>query len=649
VLGALSALALFGCTPAQTSSAGSASGSLALSRDDAYLYAADTDNGTLEVVDAAKRTRVAEVKVGTRPTRVLVGADETIYVANRGSRSVSVVEKGTWKEVRRLDTALEPTGLALSTDGKSLLVVCATARDSVETGTLMSFDTVSSALQWELAVGAEPRAVVALADGKRALVSLFKQGEVVEVDLSTHQVLRASTGLYAAANAHQTGTVSTFAPRAVADLIVTPDGKRVFAPVVWAREDKITTPPNAYGGYYAGGGPCDVGAVATAGIVTFNTTDTVTPQVDDLTSCFSTGGNTADGDYPVSTLAPRQSYSGSDPATPIQGPTVGVVDGTNQWLFVVNRESSNVAVMPAWRRTGDDLSFSSTGTSVRSTVDVGAGADGIALSKDGRFAYVYSQFDHRIDVLGSSGTGAQAVLANVGNIVVAQDTLPPAQVQGRRLFYDARDTRMSAAGTNVACSTCHLEGREDGHVWQFVDGPRQTPMLAGRRLLDTAPYHWSGEFPSIENFDAHTITERMGGSGLSQPLADTLNAFIEGLPLADNPFRGSAAPELQRGRAAYEKAGCVTCHQGELFTNRQSADVGTLVLAGSNPDTGAVTTRGFDVPSLLGLSRSAPYLHDGSMATLEDRIYSVKGDGHGTLSALDDAEKADLVKYLKSL
>jgi len=642
---------LTACGPNTNANASRASGSLALSTDDALLYAADTDNGIVAVIDTATNEKIADVKVGERPVRLVVGADDTIYVANRGARSVSVITRGDWKEARRLDVGIEPSGLALTPDGKTLLVTSATSRTMVETGTLTAFDTGTLALKWELNVGNEPRGVAVVA-GDRAVVSLLKTGQVVEVDLKGARLLQQDLKLYQAANASSgsgspSGVFSTFRPRALNDLVVTPDGTRVFAPLVWAREDAIGRRPSTAGGYYSAGGPCNIGAVATAGIVTVDTSSTPTPQVDDLTSCFSRGTVSENADFPTSTLAPRVSGNGDA----IQGPTVGVVDPTGSWLFLVNRESQNVAIMPTYRRTGADLDFNSTGTSVRSLVRVGAGADGIALSRDGTKAYVYSQFDHRVDVLTAQGRGDGAQVVNLGRpIQVAQDTLPPELAQGRRLFFDAMDTRMSSSSTNVACSTCHLEGREDGHVWQFPDGPRQTPALAGRHLLSTAPYHWSGEFTSLDAFNVHTITERMGGSGLSPEAARQLDSFIDQLPFGENPLTTAMPTEAAaRGRAAFDKAGCASCHSGELFTNNQNADVGTLAVNGSNPDNGLVMTRGFNVPSLLGIGRTAPYLHDGSAGTLEERIFNNPGDRHGVTSVLNDQEKSDLVLFLKSL
>lgn len=652
LVGALAAaLGLPGCAP-QGGPGQRASGSLALTSDDALLYAVDTDNAVLVVIDTRTQAEVAQVKVGVSPARVLVGPDDTAFVTNRGDRSVSVIRRGDSAEATRLQVGVEPTGMAMTPDGKTLLVVSATSLTRTDVGTLTAFDTGTLEKKWEVEVGEEPRAVAVVA-GDRALVSLFKEGEIVEVNLKTAQVTTPRTGIYTRANASRLadtssgfGTISTFRSRAMSDLVVTPAGDRVFAPVVWAREDSIGRRPSSAGGYYSAGGPCNIGSVATAGIVTVDVGNRPEPQVDDLTSCFTTGTNSAKKDFPPSTLA-----SSGGEAQPIQGPTVGVVDPTGEWLLVLSRESRNLAFLPAYKREGTNIDFESTGTSVRTVQDVGHGADGLAVTRDFSRAYVYNQFDHSVQVFEGQGAAGGSRVVPVATLKLnVPETLTPDEVAGRKMFFDARDTRLSSAQTTVACSTCHLEGREDGHVWQFPDGPRQTPMLGGRKLLSTAPYHWSGEFAALKDFNVHTITERMGGRGLSLADQQRLDLFLDRMAPPDNAVRTATAPEvLARGKAAFVKAECGSCHSGELLTNNTNADVGTLRLTGRNPDNGLVVRQGFNVPSLLGLGRSAPYLHDGTQVSLEERVFSNPGDLHGVTSTLSAQEKADLVVYLKSL
>ena len=210
---------------------------------------------------------------------------------------------------------------------------------------------------------------------------------------------------------------------------------------------------------------------------------------------------------------------------------------------------------------------------------------------------------------------------------------------------------MTSPQTGIACSSCHIEGREDGHVWNFSDGPRQTPSLAGRMTGQTAPYHWSGQFPDVSSFMDDTIQLRMGGAGLAAEEKAQVAAFIDAQPAPDNAGRhDQLTPAQLRGAQVFQLAQCNTCHTGAALTNNAFADVGTKVTTGPVIDDPVRLAKGFNVPSLLGVARSAPYLHDGSAATLRDRLMINKAlDQHGKTSQLTDAQVSDLVAYLEAL
>ncbi|MEN9798727.1 MAG: hypothetical protein RL653_2423 [Pseudomonadota bacterium] len=629
------------CSPATSNTWVNSSGSVALSRDDALVYAVDADNGTLSVVDAKAQAKIAEVKVGLHPERVLVAPDDRIYVANRGDRTVSVVTRGSWEQpAATVAVGVEPVGLALSDDGRTLLVVNAASLDSVESGSLMAVDTRSLKVLWEVKVGDEPRGI-AVIKGNEAVIALSRKGHLVKVNLSTRAVTKEIQNLSALANATPGDPGNTLPPefakggtvqsRNMLEVAASPDGERAYAPVVWASDQVLDGDGNSGGspGYGGMGGPCGGGgSVAAPGIVTL--AEDGEPAVDPVSTC------TPGGDTPPTLLV--------DPALTPQGPTALAVDATGQWLFVVNRESDSVSVMPAYARVG-----ANTGATVTQSVPVPAGPTGIALTRDGKTAWVYSAFEHQLVPIQSVTSGSAQVLAPGKPITVAGDTLDVESVRGRKLFFSARDPRMNAVG--ISCATCHVDGREDGHTWNFSEGPRQTPMLAGRKLSRTAPYHWGGEFPDFTAFVSHTIGQRMGGSGPGVDGERQLLAFIDSMPTPDNPFRGAApTPAQHRGEAVFQKAGCQECHVGEAFTNEKMANVGTFVVSGRVPDDQVRLSRGLNTPSLLGLGRSAPYLHDGSVATLKERILKDKNlDAHGTTSSLTSAEVDDLVEYLQAL
>lgn len=680
---------LCGCNQ-QVPSYTAASGSLALSNDDGLLYAVDTDSNQLFVIDARTDEVKAAVTVGLQPEKVVVGKDDTIYVANRMGRSISVIHRGEWTEAAKLPTAVEPAGMAIN--GDTLLVVNAAMLDDAMKGSLMAFDTKTSSVLWETPVGFEPRAVAV--SGDKALVSLYKDGDVVTVDLKTHQVINAGTRVFE--NINQTaltaetsgGTGGGFGeplppsdvnagpnsgkffipklhPRGVESLTVSPDGTQVYAATLLSSDQLLpstdsttTTFPGGSSDGYSSSGGCGSGSVTAPAILTFDGTDGKSLATD-TGGC---GGQRMEGQ-------PAQVLVSGNPTMPIQGPSASVVDPTGAFLFVVGKESNNVAILPtnsaATQEQNGDTTLVKGGESfpvdsrgglggfgfgsVHTTVAVGKGPSGIALSHDGKTAWVHNGFDHSVSRLERK----DGVVQQVSVTAFTTDVLPADVVAGRKLFFDATDSRMSSQTTGISCASCHLEGREDGHVWNFTDGPRQTPSLAGRMLSKTAPFHWNGEFDGLTAFMAQTVNHRMGGVGVSPAMERQIAAFIDSQPAADNPYKlatGLSAAQV-RGQSVFNKAQCNSCHRGDTLTDNSFVDVGTYVTKGLIVDDPARFVRGgLNTPSLLGISRSAPYLHDGSARTLKERIIIGKAENkHGQTASLSDAEVDDLVEYLKTL
>ncbi|MFT3836304.1 MAG: c-type cytochrome [Myxococcaceae bacterium] len=666
---ALSA-ALSGCDGNPAPGTARGSGSVAMSQDSALVYAADSDNGQLIAVDPKKGEIVAKVNVGVHPYRIAVGKDDTIYVANRGSRSVSVIRRGEWSVGGELATDVDPVGLGVSADGNKIFVASGTAADTSDYSTLAQFDAKSLQRDWTMKLPDEPRAL-AVIDAHTVAVGLYRAGDVVMIDVDYQKIEQSKTELYERANATALSTqaagsnpystsAATFHPRALTDLAVSPDGKRVFATTLLSREAAILTQPTPATPYYESQGPKLAGSVATPAVATFDVNGaTLSPKVDDLNgygyggiSYDSSNSTTGEPNYPQTSFA----TVGYDPnETLVQGPTALVVDSLGDWVYVVNRDSRNVMILNANTRTArptaqaanDYSKISSYGSelpSVYASADIGAGADGIAVAGDNKSFFIYSQFDHQLAQYQLSGDHQSLETKQV--FTLGQDTLSADLAQGRRSFYDATDRRISARSAAISCGSCHLEGREDAHVWNFPDGPRQTPSLAGRGLLETQPYHWSGEFPTLTDFLNHTVTSRMGGTGIDEGSADKLDQYIASLPTPENPNVLAAMTDAQlRGEAVFNQAGCGTCHSGKWLTNDTNVDVGTL----TPTDTGLVVQNGLNVPSLRGIARTAPYLHDGSVATLELRLRNNPGDKHGITSTLTDGQISDLVAYLKTL
>lgn len=664
---------MWGCTPEVPNGGGnSASGSVATSRDDSLVYAVDADLDTLFVVNANDPGDFREVKVGRGPEKVLVGPDDTIYVANRYGRSVSVVRKGEATVSATLEAGVEPVGLAISSDNKTLFVVNSTSRTNLETGTVMAFDVATMQLKWERAVGPEPRGITLLANG-RAMVTLFKSGDVVTLDLTTGTVEETGTEVFKQLNRTALGLSTTnnngvtpFAPpnlqqgpqtrrpRAMQAITTNPDGTQVYVAALLSTDSTLNTRPDSMGtgggsanfprpdtggSGYGSTGACGVSsAVAAPAVLTFD--DRGAPLVDDVQLCDFTAAE-----------RPPMMLSSNAPGVPVQGPAAIATDPSGAFLFIANRESNNVSIIPTSRKGSTNQRFvggSSLGDPSQQVVNVGSGPTGVAVARDGKTAWVFNAFDHSLSKLSADG----GLVKQVRVQKLGADVLAANVVAGRKLFFSATDPRMNNPQLGISCSTCHVEAREDGHIWNTTEGPRNTPSLIGKKLDQTAPFHWNGEFDTVSQFMLHTTRDRMGGQGPSEEMEKQLMAFITTAPTPDNPFTTSTpADVLARGKAAFDKAECGTCHSGATLTDNKFYDVGTYAKSGPVTDRQEFLFHGgLNTPSLLGIARSAPFLHDGSAPTLKARILQGKDENkHGKTAGLSADEVDDLVAFVRSL
>jgi hypothetical protein len=188
----------------------------------------------------------------------------------------------------------------------------------------------------------------------------------------------------------------------------------------------------------------------------------------------------------------------------------------------------------------------------------------------------------------------------------------------------------------LACASCHPEGREDGHIWNFQQlGQRRTQAIGGG-ILGTEPFHWGGDMKDFPTLTHEVLSGRMSGPALQDGHIGALSSWIDAIP-PWKPATPANAAAVDRGRAIFNnpQVGCSSCHSGAKMTNNTTVDVGT----------GAA----FQVPSLVGLAYRAPYMHQACASTIEDRFGACGGSRHGNTSSLDPGQVTDLVAFLKSL
>jgi cytochrome c peroxidase len=254
---------------------------------------------------------------------------------------------------------------------------------------------------------------------------------------------------------------------------------------------------------------------------------------------------------------------------------------------------------------------------------------------------------------------------------------------GRKLFFD---TRLSSDGT-LSCATCHDPERAftDGRAVAIgvggQRGPRNSPTLVNRgygRL-----HFLDGRAASLEQQALEPIfnpkelalspSELEKRVGLPKAkVSRALASYVRTIRSGDSPFdryvagdRDALPEQARQGLKLFRgKGGCVVCHVGPNLTDEKFHNTGVAWNGQSFRDegryaiTGEPVSRGaFRTPTLREIASTAPYMHDGSLATLEDVIdYYDRGgrpnphlDPEVRLLDLSRAEKRALTAFLRSL
>ena len=268
---------------------------------------------------------------------------------------------------------------------------------------------------------------------------------------------------------------------------------------------------------------------------------------------------------------------------------------------------------------------------------------------------------------------------------------------GRRLFSDAR----LSADNSVSCATCHKPTQSFTDGQPLSKGLSKTPLkLHTPSLWNLAWAHaffWDGRTPSLET-QAKLPLEHPDEMGQSVDLsaiklaADPayVSAFATAFPeqqkispdsilkaLAayqrtlvspmtrfdrwlDGDIKALSTSEKRGFQTFVGKGGCTNCHSGWAFTDYAFHDIGlpTNAVGRGKVINRTALDHAFKTPSLRELTWTAPYMHDGSMATLDEvvRHYEKGGVNRATRSpdlprgfALSDRERQDLVAFLKTL
>lgn len=200
-----------------------------------------------------------------------------------------------------------------------------------------------------------------------------------------------------------------------------------------------------------------------------------------------------------------------------------------------------------------------------------------------------------------------------------------------------------------ACSSCHShDARVDGLNWDNLNDGIGNPKN-GKSLLQahqTPPSMWL----SVRSNAAVAVRAGIRHSLFTvQPpeVAAAMDDYLKSLKPMPSPrlVNGKMSVSARRGKNVFNDrtVGCAECHNGPYFTDQKPHDVGSIGKFDKPTDQ-------FDTPALIEVWRTAPYLHDGSAATMRDVIKQLQRDGkHGITSQLSPRQLDDLIEYVLSL
>lgn len=639
-------LALLGACNLSTSDTLFPTGSQTLvpNADSTALYVVDTDAGNL--VRYNPETGVStSLAVGSRPVRVARAGDR-LYVTLAGERSLAVVadNDGALSLVDTVELGAEPFGVVAREDGERLYVALAGANRVVELATaslevLRSWDVSGRPAWLALHPGGDALYVGSTYGGGISYVDLRADSDPTELELPE---------IYGAGS---DGNLA-FTRRITGDLSFSPDGGSVAVPALFVDNHNPVADPGETSVESDGYGSVGLG------VSRFNPSVLVIP--------VGSGGVPHESETATVLVAGFSRLDEDNNTTAVRSYLTSTAYSPNGELIYATMEaSSSVAVIsstpiyPGSSSGEDDIFFDTGGSSISAEaagfatspilmIGTDAGPRGVTFLADGQ-AYVHSWLDqgvaplrasqaqdHIDDQLSNGFLDISDSLHGGQGVKLFEDVLTPDEDAGRRLFFSATASQMAADGSGVSCSTCHFDGRNDGLTWTFEDGVRQVPSLAGAVGV-TAPFTWTLNVESVAAEAQITSEGRMGGNGLSYAEAAQVAAYIETIPTPDSETRGSTDPAVARGQALFESAevGCSECHTGERMTDNEFHTMYGLT--------------DVNTPGLVGIAASAPYLHDGSAATIREVLESAGNGEMGYTGDLTEDQLADLEAYVLSL
>lgn len=578
------------------------------------VWNVNPDNNSVSAINTSTNSLAFEIPVGEQPYSLAVSTNAEIWVVNKKSGTISIVDatNGAVLDTISLDYASAPSGIVIDIGNRVAYVSLEATKEVIK------IDVSSRNIVGSLKVSNWPRNMAFDASREKLWVAHFispdDAGKLTVIN-TTDFSLSKEVDILPSTDEQETEISGRGLPNYLGAMTISPDGNQLFVP---SKKDNI------YRGGFVDGNP-----------LTFETTVRSMGVTIDLSSDTEIRTNRIDFNNSDFVTAAVYSNNGNMLYTSTNGTnTIWIVDPHN----VEDRTQINSG---------------------------GLAPDGMAVSSDGEKLFIHNFMSRDVTIINTKTLEQLAIVNTVRNEKLSDQVL-----LGKKIFYDSNDTRLAQDGY-MSCATCHLDGGHDGRTWDFTnlgEGLRNTIDLKGKGRKGHGQLHWTSNFDEPQDFENqirdfslgkglmldkyfNTTSATLGKSkkDLSVDL-DALAAYINSLESVDeSPYTdsGDLTSSAKNGKRLYYEKNCVACHGGTDFTDsptKKTHDIGTIIASSGKRLNEALN--GLDTPTLKGLWYTAPYLHDGSAATIEEAI-----EAHRITDSpeITESEMTQLVSYMKQI
>ena len=546
---------------------------LRLSKDNRWLYIANRSTGSISVIDAKSRKVVNEQPVGKQLTALAISPDGKLLVAADDSLHQLILMKplaGKVEVLSRMAISPYPVRMAFAANGKRLFVTSLWSRRVSQVDVS---NHQKAKVQRVLDLPFAPRCLISVRKDSRLIIADSFSGRLGIIDVAKFKVQ----------------AVREFPAHNIRGLSVSNNGKMLLIAHQMLNELAHTVRNDVHWG------------LLMSNDLRWLRLDLMLSGAKDLYK----GGR-------MHPLGEAGSATG-DPA--------GLAVAPNGTVVVTLGGVGEVAV-------GKEKDY---GLRRR---QVGKRPTGVVVSSDSQTAYMTDTFrDTVVEVALIESIPAKKIkLGPAPKLTLAQ--------QGERLFFNAK---LSHDGW-MSCHSCHTDGHTNSMLNDNLsDGsfgaPKRVLSLLGR--AKTAPFAWNGGAANLEMQVRKSIRNTMQSDDDPNPKhVKAIAAFVRTLkaPPSLDKVRGLEDPKrIARGKKLFLGNSCNRCHVPPTFTSPSTYNVGLTDKLGNKL---------FNPPTLRGVGQRGPYFHDARAKSLNDVLMKYR---HQLKKPLTKKQFLDIRAFLRSL